>query len=301
MWWSADRLSRGSPSQPRETEARCCRSSLGILLGGCCCRRARYAGGLCAQRHGHWCLLVPGQACACVCVHACVCVCVCMLKCMHVNLSVLVPNTCVCMQEPMCVCVCGCLKFVCTHVCSGACMCLSACVFLCVLAPCPCVSACVCASGLPHLRGTGLGCCCPVRLGLVARPLLSGAQVAAALWVSRPCGTRVAVTFLSGHPRVIAGPVASLEEAGLRVGPVKVLIKFQVSLVPGQRGSKNRVWRGSGLGRLSGFPASEEPLLPSPGRGLRDHPASSLHPEPPEPLSVGQTKQVPLGHPVSHL
>lgn len=135
---------------------------------------------------------------------------------------------------------------------------VSACAFLCVLVPCPCVCACACVLVPVHVcLCVRLGSCTcwalgsgaavrSARLGLVACRLLPGALVAAALWVSRSCRTRVAVTFLSGHPHVIAGPVASLEEAGLRVGPVKVLIKFQVSLVPGQRGSKNRVWRGSG-------------------------------------------------------
>lgn len=58
----------------------------------------------------------------------------------------------------------------------------------------------------------------------------------------------VAASFLSGCSHVIVGPVVSLEEAQLRVGPVKVLIKFQVFLVTGQRGSKNRVCLGMGHG-----------------------------------------------------
>jgi hypothetical protein len=56
------------------------------------------------------------------------------------------------------------------------------------------------------------------------------------------------VTFLSGRSRVIEGLAVSLEEAQLQVRPVKVLIKFQVCLVTGQRGSKNRVWLGRRLG-----------------------------------------------------
>lgn len=44
------------------------------------------------------------------------------------------------------------------------------------------------------------------------------------------------------------GPEISLEEAQLQTGPVKVLIKFQVFLVAGQRGSKNRIWLGMGHG-----------------------------------------------------
>lgn len=56
----------------------------------------------------------------------------------------------------------------------------------------------------------------------------------------------VAASFLSGCAHVIVGPVVSLEEARLRVGPVKVLIKFQVFLVTSQRSSKNRVWVGHG-------------------------------------------------------
>lgn len=58
----------------------------------------------------------------------------------------------------------------------------------------------------------------------------------------------VAVTFLTGRSHVIVRPAVSLEEARLRVGPVKALIKFQVFLVTGQRGSKNRVWLGMGHG-----------------------------------------------------
>lgn len=56
------------------------------------------------------------------------------------------------------------------------------------------------------------------------------------------------MTFLSGCSPVIVRPAVSLEEARLRVGPVKALIKFQVFLVTGQRGSKNRVWLGMGHG-----------------------------------------------------
>lgn len=70
-----------------------------------------------------------------------------------------------------------------------------------------------------------------------------------------------AATFLSGLSHVIAGPAVSLEEAWLRARPVKVLIKFQVCLVTGQRGSKNRGWPGMGMGKLSGFPAGKDSLL----------------------------------------
>ena len=66
----------------------------------------------------------------------------------------------------------------------------------------------------------------------------------------------VAVTFLSGCSHVVVGPVVSLEEARLRVGPVKALIKFQVFLVTGQRGSKNRVWLGMGHGLAFRCPVS---------------------------------------------
>lgn len=58
----------------------------------------------------------------------------------------------------------------------------------------------------------------------------------------------MAASFLLGRSRVIVGPAVSLEEARLRMGPVKVLIKFQVFLVTGQGGSKNSVWLGMGLG-----------------------------------------------------
>lgn len=56
----------------------------------------------------------------------------------------------------------------------------------------------------------------------------------------------------------------SLEEAQLQTGPVKVLIKFQVFLVAGQRALKIGFGWAWGTGELSGFLAiAEDSLLSS--------------------------------------
>lgn len=72
----------------------------------------------------------------------------------------------------------------------------------------------------------------------------------------------VVVTFLPGCSRVVVGSAVSLEEARLQgLSPGKVLVRFQVCLVTGQRWPKNRVCRGLGPGAAAGLLAESEDSL----------------------------------------